>query len=198
MSTSTIVLFIFIGGAFFYIVTIYNTLVELKTRYLNGFTQIETQLKRQYNLIPNFLETTKAYLCDEQNMFNSIVNARNTAVSTLQKTAQNLDNANSIHELAKTQNLLQNTLTQLTTSITNHSELETNETMRQLMQELSLTEKNISFARQGFNEAANQYNAYRLSIPVIYFASWFKHTNNVQALEHKEHTEIQSHPKTSH
>lgn len=197
MSTSSIIIVIVLIAAIFYIVSIYNRLVSLKNRYQNGFAQIEVQLKRRYDLIPNLIETVKGYLKHERETLESVINARNQALSGLKAAASNPGNPDSITQLAQAETNLTSALGKLNVVVEAYPDLKANDSMTQLMEELTSTENKISFARQGFNDAVTAFNEYRQSFPPIFFASMFGHPVDAKLLEFEDSAQIQETPKVS-
>lgn len=197
MSTTTIVFLVILIITFFYVVSIYNKLVELKNRYKNGFAQIEVQLKRRYDLIPNLVETAKAYLTHEKETLEAIINARNGASDVLKNAAKDLNNPELMQQLSQAENMLSNALGKLNVVVEAYPDLKANDTMGQLMEELTSTENRVSFARQGFNDFVTEYNTYRQSFPPIFFANWFGHATDGQLLTFKDSAAIQSVPSVS-
>lgn len=197
MSTSNIITLIILAAFAFYIVSIYNALVRLKNRYQNAFSQIEVQLKRRYDLIPNLIETTKGYLAHERETLEAVVTARNTAISGLKAATADPSNANAIKELASAEGLLSNALGRLTIAVEAYPDLKASQNMIQLNEELTSTENKVAFARQGFNDAVTEYNSYRQSFPPVFFAGFFGHNSDAELLEFADSQAIQSAPKVS-
>lgn len=197
MSTSTIVFLVILVITFFYAISIYNKLVELKNRYLNGFAQIEVQLKRRYDLIPNLVETAKAYLAHEKGTLEAVIHARNGASDILKNAAQNLNNPELMQQLSKAEGMLSGALGKLNVVVEAYPDLKANETMNQLMEELTSTENKVSFARQGYNDFVTAYNSYRQSFPPVFFANLFGHPTDAQLLEFEDSAVIQTAPKVS-
>lgn len=197
MSTSNIIFLIILIVIFFYVVSIYNKLVELKNHYKNGFTQIEIQLKRRYDLIPNLVETAKAYLAHEKGTLEAIIHARNGASDVLKHTSENLNSSELMQQLSQAESMLSNALAKLNVVVEAYPDLKANDTMIQLMEELTSTENRVSFARQGFNDFVTEYNVYRQSFPPIFFASWFGHSTDAQLLTFEDSATIQSAPSVS-
>ena len=197
MSTSTIAFLIILIVIFFYVVSIYNKLVELKNHYKNGFAQIEVQLKRRYDLIPNLVETAKAYLAHEKGTLEAIINARNGASNVLKNAAGNLNSPELMQQLSQAENMLSNALGKLNVVVEAYPDLKANGTMHQLMEELTSTENKVSFARQGFNDFVTEYNVYRQSFPPIFFAHWFGHSTDAQLLTFEDSSTIQSAPSVA-
>ncbi|BCE00988.1 LemA family protein [Marinicellulosiphila megalodicopiae] len=181
----------------FMLIGIYNKLVALKNRYENGFAQIEVQLKRRYDLIPNLVETAKAYLNHESETLTQVIEARNGAVSGLKEAAKNPSDSSAIQGLAGAENTLTQAMGKLNVVFESYPDLKANQNMMQLTEELSSTENKVAFARQGFNDFVTQYNTYRQSFPNIIIANNFGHTKDAQLLEFADTQLIQEAPKVS-
>lgn|SRR5690554_569103 len=156
-----------------YIVSVYNRLISLRNRFKNGFAQIDVQLQRRHDLIPNLVETAKAYLSHEKETLTQVIEARNQAEGARQKAQANPDNANAMTMLGKAESLLSGSLAKLYAVSEQYPELKANETIAQLMEELSSTENRIGFARQAFNDLVMDYNTYREQFPNNFIAGLF-------------------------
>jgi LemA protein len=165
------------------VVGIYNKLVALKNRYQNAFAQIEVQLKRRYDLIPNLVETVKGYMAHERETLEAVIQARNQAVSGLQKAASDPGDPNAIKNLASAEGVLGGALGRLMVLSEAYPDLKASENMKQLTEELTSTENKVSFSRQSFNDAVTAYNIYRQSFPPAIFAGMFGHTQDASLLE---------------
>ena len=196
MST-TIILFVIIVIAVFYIVAIYNKLVVLKNRYENGFSQIEVQLKRRYDLIPNLVETAKGYLKHERETLEAVISSRNAAVAGLKAAAANPSSALAMKELTGAEGALSSALGNLNVVMEAYPDLKASNNMAQLSEELTSTENKVSFARQAFNDAVTEFNAYRQSFPPVFFAGFFGHHHDAELLEFTDSVEMQAAPKIS-
>jgi len=162
---------------------IYNKLVALKNRYQNAFAQIEVQLKRRYDLIPNLVETVKRYMAHERETLEAVIQARNQAVSGLQRAASDPGDPNAIKNLASAEGVLGGALGRLLALSEAYPDLKASENMKQLTEELTSTENKVSFSRQSFNDAVTAYNIYRQSFPPVVFAGMFGHTQDASLLE---------------
>jgi len=156
-----------------FIISIYNSLVTLRNRYENSFSQIDVQLKRRYDLIPNLVETAKGYLAHESETLEAVIAARNGAVSAADRAASNPGDSGAMTALGGAENMLTQALGRLFAVSEAYPELKANETMNNLMEELTSTENKISFARQAFNDAATAFNIAIEKIPNNFIAGAF-------------------------
>jgi LemA protein len=162
---------------------VYNKLVALKNRYQNAFAQIEVQLKRRYDLIPNLVETVKGYMAHERETLEAVIQARNQAVTGLQRAAGDPGDPDAIKNLASAEGVLGGALGRLMVLSEAYPDLKASENMKQLTEELTSTENKVSFSRQAFNDAVTAYNIYKQSFPPVIFAGMFGHTQNASLLE---------------
>ena len=162
---------------------IYNKLIAFKNRYQNAFAQIEVQLKRRYDLIPNLVETVKGYMAHERETLEAVIQARNQAVSGLQRAASDPGDPNAIKNLASAEGVLGGALGRLMVLSEAYPDLKASENMKQLTEELTSTENKVSFSRQAFNDAVTAYNIYRQSFPPAIFAGMFGHPQDASLLE---------------
>lgn len=196
MEVGTIVFLVVVLGAVFYVVSIYNNLVKFKNRYENGFSQIEVQLKRRYDLIPNLVETAKGYMQHERETLEAVISARNEA-SALLKGAASVVSGDALAQLSGAENALQSALRKLNVVMEDYPDLKANENMMQLTEELTTTENRVAFARQSFNDSVTEYNTFRQSFPPVFFAGMFGHPSNASLLEFDDSAQIQAAPKVS-
>lgn len=176
-----------IGGVilllFMYGVGVYNRLVALKNRFENAFSQIEVQLKRRYDLIPNLVEVAKGYMAHEKETLEGVINARNQAVGGLQQASANPGDPSSMQALMGAENMLTGALGKLFALSEAYPDLKANENMKQLTEELTSTENRVAFARQAYNDSATEYNTYREQFPNIIFANMVGHATEAELLE---------------
>jgi len=156
-----------------YAVSIYNSLVTLRNRFKNAFAQIDVQLKRRHDLIPNLVEIAKGYLKHERETLEAVIQARNVAVNAQAKAAANPADGAAITQLAAAEGALTGTLGRLFALSEAYPDLKANQSMAQLSEELTSTENKVSFARQAFNDAVMIYNTTREQFPAVVFASMF-------------------------
>ncbi|HEY7752943.1 MAG TPA: LemA family protein, partial [Steroidobacteraceae bacterium] len=141
-----------------FVVGIYNGLVTARNAYKNAFAQIDVQLTRRHDLIPNLVETVKGYLAHERNTLEAVIQARNAAVSGLKAAAANPGDAAAVQNLATTENALTGALGRLFALAEAYPDLKANRNMMQLSEELTTTENKVAFARQAFNDSVMGYN----------------------------------------
>jgi len=151
----------------------YNALVTLRNRYKNAYSQIDVQLKRRYDLIPNLVETAKAYLQHERGTLEAVITARNAAVSANTRAAQNPGDASAMKEISSAESALSGVMGRLFALAEAYPNLKANTTMMSLMEELTSTENKVSFARQAYNDAVMTYNTRREVFPTNFIASTF-------------------------
>ena len=178
------------------VVGIFNKLVTYRNRYKNAFAQIEVQLKRRYDLIPNLVETAKGYMKHERETLEAVISARNQAVGGLQKAAQDPGNAEAIRGLAGAEGMLTGAMGRLFALAESYPDLKANQNMMQLSEELTSTENKVAFARQAFNDGVTTYNTYRQTFPTVMFAGMFGHAQDAALLEF-DSERIQEAPKIS-
>jgi LemA protein len=160
-------------GAVLFAISIYNRLVAGRNRFKNAFAQIEVQLTRRHDLIPNLVETAKGYMAHERETLEAVINARNTAVSGLKNAAQDPTDPEALKNLAQAEQGLSGALGRLFALSEAYPDLKANENMMQLSEELTTTENKVAFARQAYNDMVMQYNTLRESFPNNFFAGWF-------------------------
>jgi LemA protein len=167
--------FIVVVGLFLVIFVIgaYNSLVTLRNRYKNAYSQIDVQLKRRYDLIPNLVETAKGYLAHERGTLEAVIAARNTAVTANTRAAQNPGDTSAMKEISSAESALSGVMGRLFALAEAYPDLKANTTMLSLMEELTSTENKVSFARQAYNDAVMAYNTRREVFPTNLIAGPF-------------------------
>ena len=181
----------------FWVARIYNQLVELQNRHENGFSQIEMQLKRRYDLIPNLVETAKAYMSHERETLEAVISARNEAMAGLAAAAGNPGDATAIAELAGAEGVLSGAMSRFNVTMEAYPDLKASANMTQLSEELTSTENKVAFARQAFNDQVTEFNTYRTSFPPVLFANMFGFSADAALLEFEDSQAIQAAPKVS-
>jgi LemA protein len=175
---------------------IFNKLVTYRNRYKNAFAQIEVQLKRRHDLIPNLVEIAKGYMKHERETLEAVISARNQAAGGLQKAAQDPGDAGAIRDLAVAEGALTGTIGRLFALAEAYPDLKANQNMMQLSEELRSTENKVAFARQAFNDGVTLYNTYKQTFPAVAFAGMFGHGQDAAMLEF-DSEQIQQVPKVS-
>ena len=175
---------------------IYNQLVTLKNRFQNAFSQIEVQLKRRYDLIPNLVETVKGYMQHERGTLEAVIKARNDAVAKLEKAAENPGDPAAMKALQSAESALQGSLVNFRAVAEAYPDLKANTNMAQLSEEITSTENKVAFARQAYNDAVTEYNTYRQTFPPILFAGILGHGQNAELLDFDD-AQIAEAPKVS-
>ena len=153
-----------------FIVGIYNNLVKLRNRYENAFAQIDVQLKRRHDLIPNLVETAKGYMKQEQETLTQVIEARNQAVTAQKAAAANPGDPVSMKQLSQAESGLNGALGRLLMIAESYPDLKANENMLALQEELTSTENKVAYSRQGYNDAVTTYNTQREVFPAVMFA----------------------------
>lgn len=176
-----------------WLIATYNNLVALKNRYKNAFAQIEVQLKRRHDLIPNLVETARAYMAHESATLEAVVVARNEATAALSALAS----GGGVAALADAESVLQSALSKLSVTMEAYPDLKASANMQQLTEELSSTENRVAFARQGYNDSVLAYNTYRQAFPAVLVAAKIGHGVDAELLVFADSAAIQEAPKVS-
>ena len=171
------------------VIVVYNRMVSLKNRYKNAFAQIDVQLKRRYDLIPNLVETAKGYLQHERETLEAVIAARNQAAAAAGRAAAEPGQAGAMQNLSGAENMLTQALGRLFAVMENYPNLKADQNMRQLSEELTATENKVAFARQAFNDMVTSFNIYVQSFPAVVFAGMFNFSEaqllEIEGEEHK-------------
>ena len=157
----------------FFVIGAYNALVTLRNRYKNAYSQIDVQLKRRYDLIPNLVETAKAYMQHERGTLEAVIAARNAAATANTRAAANPGDASAMKELSSAESALSGVMGRLFALAEAYPDLKANTTMMTLMEELTSTENKVSFARQAYNDSVMAYNTKREVFPTNIIANSF-------------------------
>jgi LemA protein len=197
MSTALIVVLVVVVLVALFFINAYNQLVALKNRYLNAFAQIEVQLKRRYDLIPNLVEVAKTYLTHEKETLTAVTKARNTASQSLDQAHANPTDPSTIQALSQAERNLGGALGKFNVVVEAYPELKANENMIKLHEELATTENKVAFARQAYNDCIMSYNTYKQSFPQNIVAGLFGHSKDAVLLEFEDSAQIQNAPKVS-
>lgn len=156
-----------------WIAGIYNSLVSLRNRFKNAFAQIDVQLKRRYDLIPNLVEVAKGYMKHESGTLEAVIKARNVAYTASQNAASNPADAAAVKNLVSAESGLAGAMSRLMVVSEQYPDLKANQNMMQLTEEMTSTENKISFARQAYNDSVMTYNTRRESFPTNILAGMF-------------------------
>ncbi len=197
MDITLVIILVAIALIIFYVIAIFNNLVTLKNRYQNAFAQIEVQLKRRYDLIPNLIETAKGYIKHERETLEAVVEARNSANTMLSTAAADPGDAEAIRGLSGAEGKLAGALMNFNMVMEAYPDLKANQNMMQFSEELISTENKVSFSRQAFNDQVMAYNTYKQTFPPVFFAARFGHTQDATLLEFEDTVAIQAAPEVS-
>ena len=180
MTSALAILAIVIGGLLVVVLVLaaivvgmYNRLITLRNRYKNAFSQIDVQLKRRYDLIPNLVEVAKGYIKHERETLEAVIQARNAAYSAGQQAANNPGGREAMTALGGAENQLTGALGRLFAVAEAYPDLKANQNMMALQEELSSTENKVAFARQAYNDSVMSYNTQREVFPTVIIASMF-------------------------
>jgi LemA protein len=179
-----------------FVVGTYNGLVSRRNRYKNAYAQIDVQLKRRYDLIPNLVETVKGYMKHERETLEAVIKARNMAYTAAQSAAQNPGDPSAMKALGSAEGQLQAGLGRLLALSESYPDLKASQNMRDLTEELTSTENKVAFARQAYNDSVTEYNNASQVFPAVMFAGMFGFTS-AALLEATESAEERKAPKVA-
>lgn len=162
-----------VAAAVLYLITSYNGLIEKRNRFRNAFSQIDVQLERRYDLIPNLVESAKAYMAHEKDTLEAVINARNQAQAACRQAVGSQGSAESIAQLSQAEALLSQSLGKFFALAESYPDLKAQSTMSQLMEELTTTENKVAFSRQAYNDSVMHYNSAREKFPETLYAGAF-------------------------
>lgn len=195
--TTLLVLLIAALVVIFWGISIFNRLVALKGQYQNSFAQIDVQLKRRYDLIPNLVESVKGYMSHESGTLIAVTEARNAAIASLKAAKEQTNNPQVMQQLADAEKQLTTALQGLQIQIEAYPDLKANENILQLQEEITSTENKVAFARQAYNDGVTSYNVYRQQFPNSIVANRYGHTKDAVLLEIDNPQEFHQTPKVS-
>lgn len=191
-------LYIFLGlvlAIVVWFIAVFNRMTLLKNRYQNAFSQIDVQLKRRYDLIPNLVQTAKAYLKHENETMKAVIEARNSAAKELNVLKNGLNNPEMIQAFSQAEQNLQAALGRFNMVVENYPDLKASPNMMQLSEEITSTENKISFARQHYNDSVTEYNTYRQYFPNNLVANTFGHHQDAALLEFDDKPKLLTAPE---
>ena len=192
---SAVITLIVLVAVVAWLITIYNRLVLLKNRFQNAFSQIDVQLKRRHDLIPNLVETAKGYLAHERETMQAVIEARNAAVKGLADLKGSLNNPDLMQAFTTAEQNLQSALGRFNMVVENYPDLKASPNMMQLSEEISSTENRIAFARQHYNDSVTEYNVFRQYFPNNIVAGAFGHAKDATLLEFDDKPQIMVAPE---
>ncbi len=194
MIIALIVVLVLVVLTILFFVGTFNRLVLLRNRFKNAFAQIDVQLKRRYDLIPNLVETAKGYMKHERETLEAVIAARNQAANAGQKAAAKPGDPAAMQGLMGAEGVLQGTLGRLMVVVERYPDLKANQNMMQLSEELTSTENKVAFARQAYNDAVMVYNTSRETFPNVIVANLFAFTEaqlfEIQAPQEREAVKV--------
>jgi len=197
MGVTTIVLIAVLAVLVIYVISIYNRLVALRNRFQNAFAQIEVQLKRRHDLIPNLVETARGYLTHERETLEAVIAARQGAAEGLKAAAANPGDPAAMGRLGRAEGALGSAMGRLNIVMEAYPDLKASQNMQQLSEQLTNTENMVAFARQAYNDSVMAYNTYKQSFPPVAIAGMVGHGQDATLLEFEDSAAIQAAPKVS-
>ena len=175
----------------------YNRLITARNAFKNAFAQIDVQLTRRYDLIPNLVETAKRYMQHERETLENVIRARNSAFEGLKAAAADPGNAAAVQRLSGADTQLAGALGRLFAVAEAYPDLKANQNMLQLSEEITSTENKVAFSRQAYNDAVTAYNTYKQTFPPVLIAGVVGHSQNAELLQFEDSAKIAEAPKVS-
>lgn len=197
MGTETWIVIGIVAIAVVYVIYVYNKLTSYQTQYENGFAQIETQLKRRHDLIPNLVNTAKGYLEHEASVLTEVTEARAAAEKAVEAAHDRPGNPETMDLLSRAESALNSGLGRLNATFEAYPDLKADANMRQLSEELATTENRVAYARQAYNDLVQKYNEYRRSFPPVVIGKLVGHGQDARLLEFEDSEAIQKAPEVS-
>ncbi len=197
VKTYLVVSLVLLGLCALYAVSLFNSLVARRNEIKNAFAQVEVQLKRRYDLIPNLVAVAKGYMAHERETLEAVIAARNAAVAVLEATQAQPRNAKNIEQLGQADSTLSSAVGRLHLTLEAYPDLKASQNMQQLSEELSSTENKVSFARQAYNDAVMTYNTLKQGFPAVLLATGFGHGTDAAPLKFADTLAIKVAPKVS-
>ncbi|MCL7750097.1 LemA family protein [Guyparkeria hydrothermalis] len=197
MGTETWIVIGIVAIAVVYVIHVYNKLTSYQTQYENGFAQIETQLKRRHDLIPNLVNTAKGYLEHEASVLTEVTEARAAAEKAVEAAHDRPGNPETMDLLSRAESALNSGLGRLNATFEAYPDLKADANMRQLSEELATTENRVAYARQAYNDLVQKYNEYRRSFPPVMIGKLVGHGQDARLLEFEDSEAIQKAPEVS-
>lgn len=197
LNTYLVVNLVLLAFCALYAMRVFNTLVARRNEIRNAFAQVEVQLKRRYDLIPNLVAIAKGAMAHERETLEAVIAARNAAVAVLEAAQARPVNAQNIEQLGHAESALDSAVERMNITLEAYPDLKASQNMLQLSEELSSTENKVSFARQAYNDAVMAYNIHKQSFPAVLLAPSFGHRADAAPLKFADTLAIKTAPKVS-
>ncbi len=197
LNTYLVVNLVLLAFCALYAMRVFNTLVARRNEIRNAFAQVEVQLKRRYDLIPNLVAIAKNAMAHERETLEAVIAARNAAVAVLEAAQARPVNAQNIEQLGHADSALDSAVERMNITLEAYPDLKASQNMLQLSEELSSTENKVSFARQAYNDAVMAYNTHKQSFPAVLLAPSFGHRADAAPLKFADTLAIKTAPKVS-
>ena len=197
LNTYLVVNLVLLAFCALYVMRVFNALVARRNEIRNAFAQVEVQLKRRYDLIPNLVAIAKGAMAHERETLEAVIAARNAAVAVLEAALARPVNAQNIEQLGHADSALDSAVERMNITLEAYPDLKASQNMLQLSEELSSTENKVSFARQAYNDAVMAYNTHKQSFPAVLLAPSFGHRADAAPLKFADTLAIKTAPKIS-